>query len=50
MTLAAVGFLTGPFPIYDSCESKNLACWRGPGVPCHVDVLLELANTVAAGR
>lgn len=22
----------------------NLACWCAPGQPCHVDVLLELAN------
>ena len=23
---------------------KNLACWCGEGSPCHVDVLLRLAN------
>jgi hypothetical protein len=23
---------------------KNLACWCRPGEPCHVDVLLEIAN------
>ena len=23
---------------------RNLACWCAPGVPCHADVLLELAN------
>lgn len=22
----------------------NLACWCGPGTPCHADVLIELAN------
>lgn len=25
-------------------RSKNLACTCGPDVPCHADVLLELAN------
>lgn len=23
---------------------KNLACWCKPGMPCHADVLLEIAN------
>lgn len=23
---------------------KNLACWCAPGLPCHADVLLEIAN------
>jgi hypothetical protein len=23
---------------------KNLACWCAPSEPCHVDVLLEIAN------
>lgn len=25
-------------------RGKNLACWCGPGEPCHADVLLWLAN------
>lgn len=25
-------------------RGKNLACWCAPNVPCHADVLLELAN------
>jgi len=25
-------------------RGKNLACWCRPGLPCHADVLLELAN------
>ncbi len=25
-------------------RGKNLACWCAPDVPCHADVLLELAN------
>ncbi len=25
-------------------RGKNLACWCRPGMPCHADVLLELAN------
>lgn len=25
-------------------RGKNLACWCAPGMPCHADVLLELAN------
>lgn len=29
-------------------RGKNLACWCPPGVPCHADVLLELANREAA--
>lgn len=26
-------------------RGKNLACWCKPEMPCHADVLLELANT-----
>lgn len=26
-------------------RGRNLACWCGPGSPCHADVLLELANS-----
>ena len=26
-------------------RGKNLACWCKPGVPCHADVLIELANS-----
>ena len=25
-------------------RGKNLACWCKEGLPCHADVLLELAN------
>lgn len=25
-------------------RGKNLACWCKPGLPCHADVLIELAN------
>jgi len=25
-------------------RGKNLACYCAPGVPCHADVLLEIAN------
>jgi hypothetical protein len=25
-------------------RGKNLACWCAPGLPCHADVLLEIAN------
>lgn len=25
-------------------RGRNLMCWCKPGVPCHADVLLELAN------
>ncbi len=25
-------------------RGKNLACWCGPGEPCHADVLLKIAN------
>jgi hypothetical protein len=25
-------------------KGKDLACWCKPGTPCHVDVLLKLAN------
>lgn len=30
--------------IHHELRGKNLACWCKPGEPCHVDVLLELAN------
>jgi hypothetical protein len=25
-------------------KGKNLACWCGPGGPCHADVLLDISN------
>jgi hypothetical protein len=25
-------------------KGKNLACWCGPGRPCHADILLEIAR------
>ncbi|WP_425577112.1 DUF4326 domain-containing protein [Nesterenkonia rhizosphaerae] len=25
-------------------RGRDLACWCGPGLPCHADVLLEVAN------
>lgn len=28
----------------ESLRGKNLACFCGPGTPCHADVLLDLAN------
>lgn len=28
----------------DELRGKNLSCWCSPGLPCHADVLLELAN------
>jgi len=28
----------------DPLKGKDLACWCAPDLPCHVDVLLELAN------
>lgn len=30
--------------IRDKLSGKNLACWCRTGTPCHVDVLLEIAN------
>ncbi|MCW1932649.1 DUF4326 domain-containing protein [Pararhodobacter zhoushanensis] len=37
-----------PYPteaeIRTELRGKNLACWCKPGAPCHVDVLLEIAN------
>ncbi|MGQ9368962.1 DUF4326 domain-containing protein [Azospirillum sp. ST 5-10] len=30
-------------------RGRDLACWCKPGTPCHVDVLLELANAPATG-
>lgn len=29
-------------------RGKNLACWCPPDEPCHADLLLEIANEVAA--
>lgn len=31
-------------------RGHNLACWCKPGMPCHADVLLELANQGDASR
>ena len=28
-----------------SLRGNNLACWCAPGEPCHVDALLEIANS-----
>lgn len=33
-----------PVPDISVLRGKNLACWCKPGMPCHADVLLELAN------
>lgn len=33
-------FQTEPHPL----RGKNLACWCPLGLPCHADVLLEIAN------
>lgn len=30
--------------LLEPLRKKNLACWCAPGVPCHADVLLDLAN------
>ncbi len=30
--------------IHAELRGKDLACWCPPGMPCHADVLLELAN------
>lgn len=43
------GFITGPKPpnldeVRDALRGKNLACWCPLDQPCHVDVLLDLAN------
>ena len=32
------------FTIQRDLRGKDLACWCPPGLPCHADVLLELAN------
>jgi hypothetical protein len=32
-----------PFP-FETLRGKNLACWCPLDLPCHADVLLELAN------
>ena len=37
---AAAGYPVDLSPL----RGKNLACWCRPGEPCHVDVLLEMAN------
>lgn len=29
---------------WKTLQGKNLACWCGPGLACHGDILLELAN------
>lgn len=29
----------------EQLRGKDLACWCKEGLPCHADVLLELANT-----
>lgn len=31
----------------DELAGKDLACWCGMGIPCHADVLLQLANRAA---
>lgn len=28
----------------DALRGRDLACWCAPDMPCHADVLLELAN------
>jgi hypothetical protein len=35
---------SGHFPDLSDLRGKNLACWCKQGIPCHADVLLELAN------
>lgn len=32
------------FAVRTALHGKNLACWCQPDQPCHVDVLLEVAN------
>lgn len=34
----------GAPPDLSLLRGKNLACWCAPGMPCHADVLLDLAN------
>lgn len=34
----------------DSLRGKNLACWCPLDMPCHADMLLELANTPLPGE
>jgi hypothetical protein len=29
---------------------KNLACWCGPGTPCHADTLLVLADQSGSAK
>ena len=51
---AAVGafradLLTGALPystddVRRALAGRDLACWCPPGLPCHADVLLEVAN------
>lgn len=38
----------GPSPSLDGLQGRNLACWCALNVPCHADVLLELANAPAS--
>ena len=41
------GYYSVPFLHHDvqsSLRGKNLACWCPPGMPCHTDVLLAIAN------
>jgi len=57
-----VAMITAPHPNFqqvarvfvaehiDELKNKNLACWCRAGMPCHADVLLELANAPEAGR
>lgn len=37
------GVANGIFPI-EELRGKDLACWCSLDLPCHADVLLELAN------
>ncbi|WP_085025268.1 DUF4326 domain-containing protein [Ensifer aridi] len=34
----------------DDLHGNNLACCCKPGVPCHPDVLLEVANRTQCGK
>lgn len=40
----AHGCILPPVPDISVLRGKNLACWCKPGLPCHADVLIELAN------
>lgn len=46
----SIGVAGGVIPYDDLHElhGKNLACWCDAEAPCHVDVLLELANPEGA--